>query len=180
MALRTALDHPAAVTALAVLDAVPIGEALARCDARFAASWWHWFFFGQTAKRAERVISADPDAWYQAGPEQMGEEAYADYHRAIHDPATVLAMMEDYRAGLGPDRRHDDDDRRAGRRVACPTLVLWATGDDLPELYGDVLGVWRPWAADLRGRPFPSGHHMAEEAPDALAAELLAFLAGTA
>jgi haloacetate dehalogenase len=172
VALRTALDHPAAVTALAVLDAVPIGEALARCDARFAASWWHWFFFGQTAKRAERVISADPDAWYQAGPEQMGEEAYADYRRAIHDPATVLAMMEDYRAGLGLDRRHDDEDRRAGRRVACPTLVLWATGDDL--------GVWRPWAADLRGRPFPSGHHMAEEAPGALAAELLAFLAGTA
>jgi haloacetate dehalogenase len=179
VALRTALDHPAAVTALAVLDAVPIGEALARCDARFAASWWHWFFFGQTAKRAERVISADPDAWYQAGPEQMGEEAYADYRRAIHDPATVLAMMEDYRAGLGLDRRHDDEDRRAGRRVACPTLVLWATGDDRADLDGDVLGVGRPWAADLRGRPFPTGHHMAEEAPEALAAELLAFLAGT-
>jgi haloacetate dehalogenase len=179
VALRTALDHPAAVTALAVLAAVPIGEALGRCDARFAASWWHWFFFGQTAKRAERVISADPEAWYPAGSEQMGEEAYADYRRAIHDPATVLAMMEDYRAGLGLDRGHDDEDRRAGRRVACPTLVLWAAGDDLPDLYGDVLGVWRSWAADLRGRPFPSGHHMAEEAPDALAAELLAFLAGT-
>ena len=179
VALRTALDHPAAVTALAVLDAVPIGEALARCDARFAARWWHWFFYGQTAKRAERVISADPDAWYGARPEQMGEEAYADYRRAIHDPATVLAMMEDYRAGLGPDRDHDDADRRAGRRVACPTLVLWATGDDLGDLYGDVLAVWRPWAADLRGHPFPSGHHMAEEAPDALAAELLAFLAAT-
>ena len=37
VALRTALDHPAAVTALAVLDAVPIGEALSRADARFAA-----------------------------------------------------------------------------------------------------------------------------------------------
>jgi len=83
--LRTALDHPEAVTALAVLDAVPIGEALARCDARFAASWWHWFFYGQTAKRAERVISADPEGWYAFGPEAMGEEAYADYRRAIHD-----------------------------------------------------------------------------------------------
>jgi haloacetate dehalogenase len=180
VALRTALDHPAAVTALAVLDAVPIGEALARCDARFAAAWWHWFFYGQTAKRAERVISADPDAWYAAGPEPTGEEAYADYRRAIGDPATVQAMMEDYRAGLGLDRDHDDADRRAGRRVACPTLVLWATEDDLADLYGDVLGVWRPWAGDLRGRPFPSGHHMAEEAPDALAGELLAFLAGLA
>ena len=109
VALRTALDHPAAVTALAVLDAVPIGEALARCDARFAASWWHWFFYGQTAK-AERVISADPDAWYGGDPERMGKEAYDDYRRAIHNPATVHAMMEDYRAGLGPDRDHDDED----------------------------------------------------------------------
>jgi haloacetate dehalogenase len=137
---------------------------------------WHWFFFGQTAKPAERVINADPDAWYRTGPEPMGAEAYADYRAAIHDPATIHAMMEDYRAGLGLDRRHDDADRRAGRRVACPTLVLWATGDDLADLYGDVLAVWRPWACDLRGRPFPSGHHMAEEAPERLAAELLEFL----
>jgi haloacetate dehalogenase len=38
VALRTALDRPAAVTALAVLGAVPIGEALARADARFATA----------------------------------------------------------------------------------------------------------------------------------------------
>jgi haloacetate dehalogenase len=55
VAFRTALDHPDAVTQLAVLDAVPIGEALARCDATFAGAWWHWFFFGQTEKLAERV-----------------------------------------------------------------------------------------------------------------------------
>jgi haloacetate dehalogenase len=54
----------------------------------------------------------------------MGEAAYADYHAAIHDPATVRAMLEDYRAGLGPDRAHDEADRAAGRRLACPTLVL--------------------------------------------------------
>jgi haloacetate dehalogenase len=177
VALRAALDHPTSIDRLVVMDAVPIGEALARCDARFAASWWHWFFFAQTAKPAERVITADPDAWYPASAEQMGEEAYADYRRAIHDPETVHAMMEDYRAGLGLDRRHDDDDRRAGRRIACPVLVLWATEDDMEELYGDVLAVWRPWAADLRGAPIASGHHMAEEAPDELAATLLAFLA---
>jgi haloacetate dehalogenase len=176
VALRSALDHPAAVERLAVLDAVPIAEALARCDARFAASWWHWFFFGQTETPAERVINADPDGWYRARAEQMGEEAYADYRRAIHDPATVHAMMEDYRAGLGLDRRHDEEDQEAGRRVACPVLVVWALGDDLPDLYGDVLDVWSGWAEDLRGAAVQSGHHMAEEAPEALAAELLAFL----
>ena len=175
-AFRTALDHPDTVTHLVVMDAVPIAEALARCDATFAAAWWHWFFFGQTEKPAERVISADPDAWYPAGPDQMGEEAYADYRRAIHDPETVRAMMEDYRAGLAIDREHDEADRRAGRRVECPTLVLWASEDDMEDLYGDPLEVWRAWTTDVRGAPIASGHHMAEEAPEPLAVELLAFL----
>ena len=36
VAFRTAMDHPDRVSALAVLDSIPIGEALARADARFA------------------------------------------------------------------------------------------------------------------------------------------------
>jgi haloacetate dehalogenase len=55
--------------------------------------------------------------------------------------------------------------------------VLWADSDDLPYLYGDVLAVWRAWAPDLRGRGLDCGHHMAEEAPDELARELLGFFA---
>jgi haloacetate dehalogenase len=176
VAFRTALDHPERVERLVVMDAIPIGEALARCDVRFASSWWHWFYFGQTEKPAERVITADPDAWYPATAEHMGEEAFADFRRAIHDPQTVHAMMEDYRAGLGVDREHDEADRAAGRKLTCPTLVLWATEDDMEELYGDPLGIWRAWADDLRGAPIHSGHHMAEEAPEELANVLLGFL----
>ncbi|MBG0817291.1 alpha/beta fold hydrolase [Planomonospora sp. ID82291] len=175
VAQRLALDHPSAVTRAAVLDAVPIGEALARCDATFARRWWHWFFLGQEEKPAERVINADPDAWYRLDPRAMGEEAYADVRRAIHDPRTVHAMCEDYRAGLGVDRAADDADRAAGRRIGCPLLVLWSTRDDMEDLYGDVLAVWRDWADDLRGGAVESGHHMAEEAPEQLAAELRAF-----
>ncbi|MER7666321.1 MULTISPECIES: alpha/beta hydrolase [unclassified Streptomyces] len=179
VATRLALDHPEAVRSLTVLDAVPIGEALNRCDARFAASWWHWFFLGQTDKPAERIINADPEAWYRADPRTMGAEAYEDYRRAIHDPATVHAMCEDYRAGLGVDRRHDEEDRRAGRRISCPLQVLWATGDDMVDLYGDVLSVWRDWAdAGLEGAPIASGHHIAEEAPGELVAALRDFWNG--
>jgi haloacetate dehalogenase len=176
VALRTALDHPRAVTHLGVLDAIPIIEALERCDARFAARWWHWWFLGQTEKAAERVISADPDAWYTAGPEQMGDEAYADFREAIHDPATVHAMCEDYRAGLTVDRDADEADRAAGRRITCPTLFCWSTRDDMAELYGDPLAIWREWADDVEGIPIESGHHMAEDAPQALAAALAGLL----
>jgi len=176
VALRAALDHPQAIERLVIMDAVPIVEALERCNARFAAAWWHWFFFAQPDK-PERAILADPEAWYRNSPERMGEEAYADYRAAIHDPATVHAMLEDYRAGLGIDRRHDEADRAAGRRVRCPLLVLWAEQDDMQALYGDILPIWRAWADDVHGHGLPCGHHMAEEAPERLAGDLLRFFA---
>jgi haloacetate dehalogenase len=178
VAFRLAMDHPQAVSRLAVLDSVPIGEALARADARFATAWWHWFFLAQP-ELPERIITADPDGWYGAGVARagrMGEGNYADYLAAIRDPAVVRAMVEDYRAGLGVDRAADEADRAAGRRLRCPTLVAWSTDDDMEDLYGDVLAVWRPWASELRGAAISSGHHMAEDAPDELAAVLADFL----
>ena len=178
VAHRLAIDHSHAVTHLVVLDAVPIGEALARADATFAASWWHWFFFAQTEKPAERVISADPDAWYRTDRRFMSDEAYEDLRRALHDPAVVHAMVEDYRAGLGVDRAADDADRAAGRRVRCPTLVVWATRDDMEELYGDPVAVWRDWGDDVRGVSLDSGHHMAEEVPEELARTIAGFVSG--
>ncbi len=174
VAQRLALDHPSAVTALALLDCVPIGEALARVDARFATAWWHWFFYAQPEK-PERAILDDPLAWYGGSAEVMGVENHADFRRAVTDPATVRAMLEDYRAGLGVDRRADDEDRTAERTIRCPTMVLWSTRDDLEYLYGDVLTVWRPWTTTLTGGPIDSGHHMAEEAPEELSAELIDF-----
>jgi haloacetate dehalogenase len=60
--------------------------------------------------------------------------------------------------------------------IKAPLLVLCGTRDDLPGLYDhDVLGVWRPWAADLSGYALDSGHHMTEEAPGELASALRAF-----
>ncbi len=177
VAQRLAMDHPSLVSRLCLMEGIPIGEALARCDATFAASWYHWFFLGQTERPAERFISADPGAWYTATAEHMGQEAYEDYQAAIHDPGTVHAMIEDYRAGLGIDREHDDADRAAGRRISCPLLFLWAAKDDLEDLYGDPLAIWRDWADNVRGQPIDYGHHIAEEAPAELASHLIGFFA---
>jgi haloacetate dehalogenase len=103
----------------------------------------------------------------------MGSEDCADFLRAVHAPAVVRAMLEDYRAGLAVDRAHDDADRAAGSRLVCPTLVTWSTRDDMEQLYGNPMDVWRPWATDLRGQAIDSGHHVAEENPDDLVAALL-------
>jgi haloacetate dehalogenase len=68
-------------SALAVLDGVPIVEALERADARFAEMWWHWFFF--SSPHAERVITADPLAWYRLERKAMGAEN--------HEPRTTTS-----------------------------------------------------------------------------------------
>ncbi|WP_159797030.1 alpha/beta fold hydrolase [Puerhibacterium puerhi] len=176
VALRLALDHPDAVLRAAFLDALPVSEHLARITPEFATAWWHWFFYAQP-EVPERVITADPDAWYHGDPAVMGAENHAEWRAAVHDPDVVRAMLEDYRAGLTVDRRDEEADRAAGRHVRCPTLVLWSTRDDLEQLYGDPVAVWRAWAPDVTGHGIDSGHHVAEEAPEALAADLADFLA---
>ena len=86
-------------------------------------------------------------------------------------------MLEDYRAGLGVDRAADDADRAAGRRLRCPVLVGWSVQDDMPELYGDLLAIWRRWADEHRAAcrstaaiTWPSRHRTQ------LAAALVEFL----
>lgn len=175
VAYRTALDHPDRVDALAVLDSVPILEALERADARFAELWPHWFFF--SSSHAERVITADPLAWYQPDAEKMGQENYDDMVDAVTDPATVRAMLADYRASLHVDRRHDEEARANGQQISCPTLVAWSSRDDMETLYGNPADIWVTWCTGpLLTGTVESGHHMAEENPDQLATLLRNFL----
>ena len=179
VALRLALDHPDRVSHLVLADCIPISEHLDRATADFATRWWHWFFYAQP-QIPERVINADPDAWYrthEADPAAMGEENHAEWCAAMHDPDVVRAMLEDYRAGLAVDADHERADRAAGHTLDMPLLALWSLRDDLEDLYGDVLAVWEPWAPDRRGFGIDSGHHIAEQAPEAFAAAVSDFIA---
>ena len=48
--------------------------------------------------------------------------AMTDYRRCYSDQATIHAMCEDYRAGATLDMRFDEEDRKAGRRIATPSV----------------------------------------------------------
>lgn len=96
-AYRLALDHPQHVARLAILDIVPAGAAWRRADRRFMILWWHWAFLAQPAPLPERLIGRDPDGFYfRRGTDRFAPEALAEYRRAVHGPATVHAMCEDY------------------------------------------------------------------------------------
>jgi haloacetate dehalogenase len=179
VAFRLAMDHPSHVTRLVIINAVPIIEALQRCDARLAERWFDWFFYAQR-ELPERVIGADPVAWYRPSADQMGAENFAELVNAINDPETVRAMLEDYRAGLSVDREADRADRLAGRTLGCPTLFLWSSDGDIEVLFDDPLAIWKAWAEDLRGFSVEAGPQVAEDNPGDLVKALTDFLADPA
>ncbi|GAB3344484.1 alpha/beta fold hydrolase [Modestobacter lapidis] len=177
VAYRMALDSPDAVRRLTVLDIVPTAEVWARADARFALGYWHWAFLAQPAPLPETLIGYDPEQFFFGGGfgraiRGFRPAAVADYVRAVRDPAVVHAMCEDYRAGAGPDRALDEEDRAAGRRIAAPLQVLWGARGALPAWY-DTLAVWRDWADDVTGAALDCGHFLPEELPAETLAALL-------
>jgi haloacetate dehalogenase len=176
VAYRMALDHPDVVTHLAVLDIVPTIDAWERADRDWILDYWHWAFLAQPEPTPERLLGAEPDAYYLPDRSLFAPDALADYLSAVHRPEVIHSMCEDYRAGAGIDVEIDAADRAAGRRIACPILALWSRSD--LGRWHDVLAVWRRWADDPRsvtGRALEAGHYLAEEAPDEVVDSLRAF-----
>ena len=180
VAHRMALDHPSAVSHLAVLDIVPTRHAYAHADAAFAQGYYHWFFLTAGGGIPERLIGGDPEFWIRArmtarhhGGTPFDPAAMAEYVRCFSDPAAIGASCADYRAAATIDLVHDEES--AGRRVDCPVLALWGEQSFVGRTY-NVLAVWREYASDLRGEALPADHYLPEEAPSPTAAALREFL----
>jgi haloacetate dehalogenase len=178
-AFRMALDAPERVLKLAVFGNIPIGEAFRRTTREFALGWWHWFFFAQP-ELPERLILENPDNYYRWGERMQGElptyftpEAVEDYRRCVYNPATIRAMIEEYRAGATYDFALDEEDR-GKKRVRCPMLVLNCLKDDLND-YFDVQSIWGEWADKVTFQSLDAGHNAAEELPEETYQALFTF-----
>jgi haloacetate dehalogenase len=179
---RLALDHADRVDRLAVLDIVPTLEVFRTTDEHLARAYFHWFFLAQPYDLPERLIAADPGyflrfalrAW-SGTPDCFDAAVVEEYVTAFHDPATVHATCEDYRAAASIDLEHDEAD--LDRPVRCPVLVLWGARGFVARRY-DVLESWRRRAEQVSGRALDCGHFVPEEAPDQTAVALAEFLSG--
>lgn len=181
---RLAFDRPECVSRLAILDILPTFEVWARMDHRAGLNGYHWLFLAQPAPLPERVIGHDPDFYlrhlldrWASGPGALDPNAVEEYARHFRRPSVIQAVCEDYRAGATVDVDDDREDREHGRRLACPTLLLWGRHYLRPR---DVspLDIWRAWADDVRGEALDCGHFLAEERPQACAKALDAFFSG--
>lgn len=181
VAHRLALDHPAAVSRLMLLDIAPTLAMYEGTTEAFARAYWHWFFLIQAPPLPERLIEADPAAYVRnlmgsrhAGLAAFAPAALAEYERCAALPGTATSLCEDYRAAAGIDLEHDRADRAAGRVVEAPLRVLWGAQGVVERCF-DVLALWRAAARNVSGRTLACGHYIAEEQPAALLAEMLEF-----
>ena len=183
VAHRLALDHPAAVAKLCVMDIIPTLAHFERTDMDFALGYYHWFWLAQPHPRPERLIERDIEDWFDIHtsrePKDKGffdPEAREDYLAALRRPGTVTSICEDYRAATTIDLIHDRESRAAGVKVQCPLLALWGRKGKIEAWY-DALAIWRDYATGpVSGHAVDSGHYLAEEAPEEVLAALDRFL----
>ncbi|MGF7162336.1 haloacetate dehalogenase [Rhodoligotrophos appendicifer] len=185
VAYRLALDEPAAISGLAVLDIVPTLETWESMKGAGAAAMgaYHWLFLAQPfplpemliEQRATEFLDYTLASW--SGTKDLSPfnaVALASYRLAFSIPPHIHATCCDYRAGQTYDLEADKVDRAAGRKVQCPVVSLWGNKGFAAE-GGTPVDVWRQWADDVEGFPLPCGHFLPEERSDDVADHLLAF-----
>ena len=185
VAYRLALDHPARVSRLGIIEIAPTAEYWANWGAELAMAAYHWTFLAQPHPLPERMIGADPVAYldhtlqsWTAGKSLavFPDAALAAYRAQICDPARLHAMCADYRAGATTDRQQDEADRAAGRKITAPLRFLFGH-HGFPARTGDPAGIWRRWAVDVCATACESGHFVMEENPQAVLEAFVPFFA---
>lgn len=181
VAHRLALDHPAAVERLMLLDIAPTLAMYRGTSEAFARAYWHWFFLVQPGPLPQALIASDPVRYVRsvmgarhAGLDAFDPAALAEYERCAALPGTAAAIVADYRASAGVDLQHDQLDADAGRVLTQPLRVLWGEHGAVGRCF-DVPALWRAAATDFSGRSLACGHYIAEEAPALLLDESFTF-----
>ncbi|MDX6743902.1 alpha/beta hydrolase [Actinocorallia sp. A-T 12471] len=179
VAFRAGLDHPNAVTHLAILDVLPTLDMWDVMHGVSAAVGWHLYLMAQPPGLPEKMIAADPDAFFGSFLDQWIKDPAAipaDIRDAYLTASreAIPSIVADYRASAGVDVSHDTADRALGNRLPMPVTVVqqdWgaALGYDAPAL-------WQPWTDDLHHHTTTAGHFIAEESPTELTTHLRTLL----
>ena len=182
VAYRLALDHPAAVKRLALLDIVSTKAVYEQGGMALAAAYFHWYFLIQPRPLPETLIGHDPALWLGTAFRNLSTDStafsdalIAEYLRTFGTPEGIHATCEDYRAGATVDLANDRADVAAGRKIACPTLILWGARSVVGKTF-QPLETWRDLVSSPMGEAIDCGHFIPEEKPDETVHALRGFI----
>ena len=192
VAHRLALDFPARVRRLCVLDIAPTLDMYRRTDMDFARAYYHWFHLIQPSPLPELMIGgcllpylhAKLGGWGSGGTSFIEPEAMAEYERCLalapeHAGDLLPAVhtaCEDYRASAGIDLVHDQESRDQGLKVRCDMMVLWGERGVVHRMF-KPLELWQAQCAgQVSGHVVPSGHFIPEELPQRTVEDLRGFM----
>jgi haloacetate dehalogenase len=176
VAYRLALEHPSAVKRLALLDIVSTKAVYEQGGMELASRYFHWYFLIQQRPFPEKLIGCDPSLWLREFL-PPGSVMLQEYLRTFATAEGIHATCEDYRAGFFVDLPNDKADVATGRKITCPTMILWGKHGAVGRVF-NPLEVWRDLVASPVGEGLDCGHFIPEErSADALRA-LLSFFRG--
>ena len=168
---RMALDHPDKVAKLAVLDIVPAHYLYSHVTIDFVRAYFHWFNYLRAAPGPENELKATNEAALARATDEVQRE----YLRTSATMENIHAMCEDYRASASIDLKNDGADIKAGKKIQCPLLTLWAANGAMGRLY-DVLAIWKEEGVNVSGKGLPGNHSLQESAPKETLEEIRKFL----
>jgi haloacetate dehalogenase len=157
-----------------VLDIVPAHYLYSHVTIEFVQAYFHWFNYLRSATASdspESQLKTQNDAQAARATDPVQKE----YLRNNTNLLTIHAMCEDYRASASIDLKNDEADIKAGKKIQCPLLTLWAATGSMGKLY-DVLGIWKDEGVNVSGKGLPGNHSLQESAPKETLAELQKFL----
>lgn len=178
VARRFALDWPGEAARFLIVDIVPHEQIFADFRPEYARGAWH-YFFNAVPDMPEKLVAHDVETFLRGmmGPKYFNpahlEEAIGEYVRAYSAPGALRGGFSYYKAMFEENRTLDRES--AGKTISDPIRCVWGNHGGMGAAF-DVLAMWRTDAPHVEGRGLDHcGHYIAEEKPQVLIDEILAF-----
>jgi pimeloyl-ACP methyl ester carboxylesterase len=178
VAYYMAYDHPELVERMMILDSVPgLGRSGDKISRDIAKRLWHLFFHAGIPDLAEKLISANLEAYlryfytstaYNYSPAVFNDDEIAEYVRVYSAPGAIRAGLQYYRTAL----REDLDTLTSCTRKLTLPITAWGGESFL----GNIVPSWQAVADNVQGGQVKQcGHFIAEENPEFTIRQTLDF-----
>ena len=181
VAHRMALDDTDRIKTITLMDIVPTELLLSELTTQVAQSYYHWLFLAQPSPFPEKLISADPDYFYEscllgwgaASLDGFDREKLSQYRKSWNNLDTIRAMCDDYRAAIHFD--WDLDKKDQNRCLGVPACVMWGKTGAMAKHY-DVPATWRKNFSNIEKKPMNGGHFFPDQYPRETVSALASFI----